>query len=404
MNHEDTVCIIGGGAAGFFSAIHNKHNYPNRRVLILESSSKLLSKVKRSGGGRCNVTHNCFDPKRLINYYPNGAKELLGCFFKFGPSDTIDWFQSRGVLLKVEKDNRVFPVSNCSQDIIDCLIEEAHMLGIEIHTSVKIESLEHTGKAFYLNIKGGRRYFCQKLILATGSSAQGYKWCRALGHDIIEPIPSLFSFVIDDPDLIHLSGVSLPYVSAHLNGRENHQQWGPILITHWGLSGPCIIRLSAFEARYLNNLGYKSSLIIDWLPDVSFEDVTSSISNYKHQFRNKQIGSHSLFQEIPHRLWGLILKRSGVSRSRKMQDLKSYEMNDLVSEIKRGRYSITNRGVFKEEFVTSGGVSRKQIDFKTMESKCCKNLHVLGELLDIDGVTGGFNFQNAWTTGYLSGQ
>lgn len=326
--------VIGGGAAGVFAAIQNK-------ALLLEKTARPLSKVRISGGGRCNVTHACFDPHQLILNYPRGGKELLGPFHYFQPQDTIEWFEKRGVLLKTEKDGRIFPVTDQSETIINCLLSQ----GVEIRLKQKITNIEKIEKGFSLTANG-HTYFCEKLIIATGSSPDGYNWAKSFGHSIQEPIPSLFTFNVPTSSLKELSGIAIQNCEVSLLDTK-FKQIGTVLITHFGFSGPAIIKLSAWAARYLFENRYRATLEIKWTPP------------------------------FPKRL-----RRA------------------LDSEVQR--YQIEGKTTHKEEFVTCGGITLKEIDFRNMESRLCKGLHFAGEILDIDGVTGGFNFQNAWTTGFLA--
>lgn len=337
-----TIAVIGGGAAGFFAAIHAKR--PDNRVILLEKTATLLAKVRISGGGRCNVTHACFDPKELVKNYPRGNKALLGPFTRFGPQETIAWFAERGVELKTEKDGRMFPITDSSETIIQCLLQEAKKVGVEILLRQRIEAFDPTWDA---------------VILATGSSHQGHDFARKMGHTIVEPVPSLFTFNIPNFPLVELAGSSVQKGKVKIVGFPM-EQVGPILVTHWGLSGPAVLKLSAWAARYLHEKEYKAEIIVDWLPD------------YK-EVKEKP-------PEISKRLWGAL-------------DGK-----------KESRFQMEGKTTYKEEFVTAGGVDLDEVNFRTMESKLHKGLYFAGEILDIDGVTGGFNFQNAWTTGYLAGQ
>jgi predicted Rossmann fold flavoprotein len=396
------IIIIGGGAAGFFSAIHNKQNNPDSTVVIIEKNSEVLSKVKISGGGRCNVTHACFDPKLLGDYYPRGAKELRGPFFSFQPKDTMAWFTDHGVPLKIESDNRVFPVSNSSQDIIDCLVGTATKLGVKIWTDCEVSSIKKEKDMFCLSLKNNDDQVCQKLVLATGSGRKGHAFAERLGHTIVSPVPSLFTFKVADKVLHELSGLSVNDAEVWMAGQKKHMQTGPLLITHWGLSGPSVIKLSAWQARALHAVNYHVSLIVNWLPSLDEQALKKSLIIYQHQNPKKQVVTQSPFAVLPSRLWVYLVYKSKIESTQAWHNLSSKQMNALLQELGQGQYDVTGKGQFKEEFVTCGGVSLKEVNFKTMESRRCKGLHIVGELLDIDGVTGGFNFQNAWTTGFLS--
>ncbi len=400
----DTIIVLGGGAAGFFSAIHNKQTYPKAKVIIIEKGKQVLGKVKISGGGRCNVTHACFDPRELSTFYPRGAKELLGLFYRFQPKDTIEWFQSRGVKLKVESDNRVFPVSDSSQTIIDCLVKTAETLGVKIWTQCQVTQVSREGKEFCLILNGRDEIFCQKLVLATGSNPQGYELAQQLGHHVHAPIPSLFTLKLNAKGLTDLMGVSVPNASVWLKGHGAHKYKGGLLITHWGMSGPSIIKLSAWCAEALFHAAYKAELVVDWVPEFTHDEVMQKIEHYRLKFAQKRVAHVRIFQDLPSRLWQYLLGTTPIASDLTWQQINRRHKEWLCQMLKASVFSIVQKGVFKEEFVTCGGVSLKEIDFKTMESKCCPGLHIVGELLHIDGITGGFNFQNAWTTGYISGQ
>jgi predicted Rossmann fold flavoprotein len=397
------IIVVGGGAAGFFSAIHHKISHPNDEVVILEQSREVLAKVKISGGGRCNVTHACFEPKQLIEHYPRGGKELLGPFHHFSPKDTMDWFTGHGVPLKIEADNRVFPVSNSSQDIIDCLVNTSNRLGVKILTEVQVKHISKTDSKFCLSLADGTVMYGEKVILATGSSRKGYEFAQQLGHTIKPPIPSLFTLKINDKALWELSGLSVKHVEAALAGEKKSIQKGPLLLTHWGMSGPAIIKLSAWSAQYLYDNGYKAQLMVNWLPHITPQKLLNLLFTIQTQHPKKIAAKHSLFTEIPGRLWEYLIKKSGILENQTWNQLNAKQIDVLALALQKSTFEVTGKGTFKDEFVTCGGVSLKEVNFKTMESKCCEGLYIVGELLDIDGVTGGFNFQNAWTTGYLAG-
>ena len=302
------IIIIGAGAAGLFSAIHNKLNFPKASVIIVEKSAAILAKVKISGGGRCNVTHACFDPKQLIEYYPRGKKELLGYFYKFQPRDTMDWFEAEGVQLKIESDNRVFPCSNSSQTIIDCLLEKTKKLNIIIQTKIAIESVSKQQQQFIIHCKNRPKFTCDKLILATGSNPLGHSIAQHLGHSIIKPIPSLFTFKLNDNELTSLSGLSVKHTTCTLTAFKKQPQSGPLLITHWGLSGPAIIKLSAIHAEYLYQHHYKAPLTINWLPHFTLQDIQDHLADTRQRHLKKQLQTHCPFETIPLRLWHYLLK------------------------------------------------------------------------------------------------
>ncbi|MEO0968660.1 MAG: NAD(P)/FAD-dependent oxidoreductase [Cyanobacteria bacterium J06639_18] len=406
MINKQKIVVVGGGAAGFFGAITAARTYPHAKVILLEGSRQTLSKVRISGGGRCNVTHACFEPKALVQNYPRGGKALIGAFSRFQAKDTVDWFTKHDVKLKTEKDGRMFPVTDNSETIIDCLSKAAHFAGVEVRTGEAVNFISPTGKdgGFEITLKSEEKLQCYSVLLATGSNPSGYKIARSLGHKIKQPVPSLFTFNIQDPEFQELSGVSVKSVRVRLTVPENPhlEQTGPILITHWGVSGPAVLKLSAWGARILHSNNYQGSLQINWLPDLKQEEVRQQILAVKDEWGKRAIALHRGV-DLPHRLWQYMVSRVGISAEDRWAELSKKHLNKLVQEITQARYFISGKGVFKEEFVTCGGVHLKEVDFKTMESKLVPGLHFAGEILDIDGVTGGFNFQSAWTTGYLAG-
>lgn len=401
------IIIIGGGASGFFAAIHNKKAYPKSQVMLIEKSDELLAKVKISGGGRCNLTHACFDPKLLCQNYPRGHKELLGPFNFFQPKDTMAWFKAHGVALKTEADNRVFPLSDDSQTIVDCLVKTATSLGVTIVTNTTVSEIIKDNEMFELRIENQPLKRCHKLILATGSSRRGHSFAAAFGHTIVTPIPSLFTFKIDDKALHSLSGLAVSKTAVWLAGQKKKSQTGPLLVTHWGMSGPSIIRLSAWQASALHAANYQMPLFVNWLPDIDRDMIRERLLSMQAMHPKKGITTNSPFTEIPQRLWEYLVHKVKLGKTPGQdtwQNLYPKHIDLLVQELEQSQYMITGKGVFKDEFVTCGGVDLKEINFKTMESKLCPGLHIVGELLNIDGITGGFNFQNTWTTGFLSAQ
>lgn len=397
------VIVVGGGAAGFFAAIHHQTAHPRDQVIIIEKSANLLSKVKISGGGRCNVTHACFTPNELCTFYPRGGKALLGPFHRFQPRDTMAWFESRGVPLKIEPDNRVFPVSNNANDIANCLLNEAKTLGIRIWTQCPIQRIQQKKAGhFEVLLTNGVTHACNKLVLATGSNRQGHAFAESLGHAIVPPIPSLFTFKIADKAIHNLAGLSVKHVHIRLGINKKNQSTGPLLITHWGFSGPAIIKASAWQAQALHDCGYCFTMTIHWLANkpLSAIDTTlkKAISNQQHQRMNTQ----SPFSELPNRLWCTLLNRWDMALPERWGQLTQKHINQLSHYLTNDSYQIEGKSPFKDEFVTCGGVALNEINFKTMESRICPNLHMVGELLNIDGITGGFNFQAAWTTGAIS--
>ncbi|AFZ47617.1 HI0933 family protein [Cyanobacterium stanieri PCC 7202] len=403
MNQK--IIIIGGGAAGFFGAISAATHQPDAEITILEASKQLLGKVKISGGGRCNVTHHCFNPSQLITNYPRGGRELRGAFSRFQPQDTVKWFTDRGVKLKAEKDGRMFPITDDSQTIIDCLINTAKSLGIKIKIQTPVKNIHKVANQFIITLKSGEEFSADKILIATGSNKLGYTWAQSLGHTIKPPIPSLFTFKINDPRIKNLAGISSDNVHIQLkqNKGKKLEQQGALLITHWGVSGPAVLKLSAWGARVLHDHNYQMELIINWLPEDNPETIKSELNKLKSSKAKQKVINYNGFN-LPKRLWQSLVDFSLLNNEKIWAEITKKELEKLAFELTRGVYAIEGKGVFKDEFVTCGGVTLKEIDFKTMESKKCEGLYFAGEILDIDGVTGGFNFQNAWTTGWLFGQ
>ncbi len=405
------VVVIGGGAAGFFGAISCAAAHPHTQVTLLEAGRQPLSKVRISGGGRCNVTHACFDPATLVQYYPRGSKALRGAFSRFQPKDTVAWFQSHGVQLKTEADGRMFPVTDSSETIIDCLIGVAEDVGVRLRTGTAVKSIKRqlpplsTQAEFEIELKTGEIVRCDRLLLATGSNPQGYAIAKDFGHTVESPVPSLFTFNIPDPRLQDLAGVSANDVRIQLPEAPPtlKEQTGPLLITHWGVSGPAVLKLSAWGARFLHEQHYKTPLLINWLPQYKQDNLRQMLLAVKSQLPRRQVTT-SCPIPIPKRLWMSLVDRVGISAEERWAEVSKKALNQLVQELNQGRYLIKGKGVFKEEFVTCGGINLKEVDFKTMESRIVPGLYFAGEILDIDGVTGGFNFQSAWTTGWLAGQ
>lgn len=397
--------MIGGGAAGFFGAIACAKSHPHTQVTLLEASRQPLAKVRISGGGRCNVTHACFDPARLVQHYPRGGKALRGAFSQFQARDTVDWFAAHGVQLKTEPDGRMFPITNNSETIVDCLTKAASLSGVEIRTGAAVERVSRQSAGFEISLKSGEILQCDRLLLATGSSQVGYQIAKALGHQIEPPVPSLFTFNVLDDRLKDLAGVSVESVRLRLSvdGKTQLEQTGPLLITHWGLSGPAVLKLSAWGARVLHDCHYQATLLINWLPQLNPEDLRQKIQSIRSEWSRRAIAASCPF-ELPRRLWQYLVTRAGIGAEDRWAGLSNKTLNQLIQELTQGCYLIKGKGVFKEEFVTCGGVSLKEVNFKTMESRLCQGLFFAGEILDIDGVTGGFNFQSAWTTAWLAGQ
>lgn len=397
------IIIIGGGAAGFFAAIRCAEVNPNLRVLILEKASQTLGKVLISGGGRCNVTHACFEPAQLITYYPRGGNELRGAFARFQPKDTVEWFEKRNVKLKVESDGRMFPVTDDSNTIANCLRDFAGQAGVQVELGASVLSVEKTSQGgFKLEIKKEAQGFyiqTKKLMFATGGDRKSQQLVQALGHSIVPQVPSLFTFKIRDKRIDGLAGVSLEDVTLKMDGLTARS---PLLITHWGMSGPAVLRLSAWGARILFDKNYASLLTVNWLGDYKLDATLEVLQRNKDWRENarKKVSAHSAFSQIPIRLWKQLVYFIG---DKNWADASKAELQKLAQELTAGEYKIQGKGQFKDEFVTCGGVSLKEVDFKTMQSRIVDGLYFGGEVLDIDGITGGFNFQAAWTTGWLAG-
>lgn len=404
MKNPLTIVVIGGGAAGFWGAVTVADRNSLAQTIILEAGQQPLAKVRISGGGRCNVTHYCFDPALLVKNYPRGGKALRGAFSRFQPRDTIAWFASRGVQLKTEGDGRMFPVSDRSETIIDCLLTEANKQGVQLRSRSPVKSLEKLGDRFRIALKTGETLTADRVLVATGSNLLGYRWARQFGHTIITPIPSLFTFKIHDSRLQNLAGISVDRVQVRLlhEGKDKLEQTGPLLITHWGLSGPAILKLSAWGARILWEHHYHLSLLVNWLPDENAETLRQKFLEIKSETPKRKIFNYCPVS-LPKRLWQNLLISANISPAKVWAELSKQELNRAIAELVNGKYIIQGKTAFKEEFVTCGGVSLKEVNFKTMESRKCPGLYFAGEILDIDGITGGFNFQSAWTTGWLAG-
>ena len=402
------AAVIGGGAAGIFGAIAAAEQNPSAEIVVFEATDHPLDKVRISGGGRCNVTHHCFDPAALVKNYPRGARELRGPFSRFAPPDTIAWFESRGVRLKAEEDGRMFPVTDRSATIIDALLESARTAGVRIRLNARVKELASSGGAqpgFEISLHGGSVEHFDRLLLATGSGPQGYRFAEALGHSIVPCVPSLFTFKVRDPRLADLAGVSFEKVDLTLQvgDRPPMHQSGPMLITHWGLSGPAVLKLSAWGARELHDSHYRANLAVNFMPERSPDDLHQELDSRRQNHGRRKIAADHL-AEIPRRYWERIAGAAGIANDTTWTHLSNTQLAALLSHLTAARFEVSGKGIFKDEFVTCGGVSLREIDFKTMASRVCPGLYVAGELLDIDGITGGFNFQSAWTTGWIAGR
>ncbi len=402
---QPKVIIVGGGAAGFFCAIHVAQKIPHAQVIILEKTSKLLSKVKISGGGRCNVTHHCFENNKLVKHYPRGQNFLKKIFNQFSVTDTIAWFEKRGVQLKTEADGRMFPASNSSQSIIDCLLSEASKLQIKInmHTEVvAINKLENG--SFILDLKNNNTIEADYLCIAGGgyNKLSAYNFLSALGIDIIPPTPSLFSFNIGNSRLKNFMGVSVPHVQVKITGTKLVEQ-GPLMITHWGLSGPAILRLSAWGAKILAEKNWNFSIMINWVPEYNEESLRQQFSIFRNEKAAQLLHNKNPFQ-LPASLWAHFLISNDIATHIRWSDLPAKRQNTLIKTLCAHEIEVNGKTTFKEEFVTAGGVDLSTIDSSTMMSRKISNLYFAGEIIDVDGITGGFNFQNAWTTGFIAAQ
>lgn len=392
------IVIVGGGAAGFFTAINAAENNPGLKILILERGKEVLTKVRVSGGGRCNVTHAEFIPAELVKRYPRGEKELRGPFHKFMTGDTISWFEQRGIELKTEEDGRMFPVTDSSQTIIDCFIRECKRLNIEIRTSASLKDFERFEEFWQLETNAGT-FLARKLMLATGSNSKIWSLLNKMGHSIVNAVPSLFTFNIQDERIKDLAGVATEAEVKIIDSKLESS--GPLLITHWGMSGPAILKLSAWGARELNALNYNFSISINWLPGFNESEILERLKELKFSISKQQVATRPQF-DLPKRLWKSIVTASGINSETKWANLNKEELINLARQLTAAVYKVNGKSTFKEEFVTAGGVALHEIDFKTFESKLHKNLYFAGEICNIDAITGGFNFQNAWTGGYLA--
>ena len=395
--------MIGGGAAGFFAAIAAAEAGAN--VTVLEKTARCLDKVRISGGGRCNVTHADFEPREFAARYPRGGRELLSPFQKFSARDTVDWFASRGVKLKTEADGRMFPVTDSSQTIVDCLMYAAQNAGVKLRLNCAVESVKKNANGeFELALVGGESLVADKLLLATGGcrAAAAGQLAVSLGHALVSPVPSLFTFQIESPWLRSLAGVSLALAEVTVPAARLRER-GPLLVTHWGLSGPAILKISAWGARALHHLNYQFLLFVNWLPDLTEEKIIEQFQARRESAGAKLLVNVPLFP-LSARLWEQLVLAAGIARDTRWAALTRAQNHALAGQILRSEFRVTGKSLNQDEFVTCGGVKLGEVNFQTLESKLCPGLYFAGELLDIDGVTGGFNFQAAWTTGFVAGQ
>ncbi len=399
------VAVVGGGAAGFFGALSAAKHFPKSKITIFESTNEPLDKVRISGGGRCNVTHNCMVPSELVKNYPRGYKELLGPFYTFQPKDTINWFAERGVKLKAEKDGRMFPITDSSSTIIDCLINAVEDADITLRLNTLVKKITRETSSFTIELHEAPSETLDKVLITTGSSHQGYRFAQSLGHTIVPCVPSLFTFKISDLRLNDLSGISFEQVHLTLSdgGTKLLEQRGPMLVTHWGLSGPAILKLSAWGARMLHERKYHADLFVNFIPDNTSEEVLQRMRMFKDQHGRKRVMTDSPF-DLPKRFWGRIVDYVEIPETCLWSAIKKEQLAALCEQLTHAKFAVIGKGIFKEEFVTCGGVPLNEVDFRTMQSKICPGLYFAGEVLDIDGITGGFNFQSAWTTGWIAGK
>ncbi len=399
------VIVVGGGPAGVFAAIACAEAMPRAEVTVLEKGPEFLAKVRISGGGRCNVTHAWFEPRELAGRYPRGGRALIGPFKRFQPLDTVEWFESRDVKLKTERDGRMFPVSDNSQTIVDCLLRAAKAANVKLLAQRGVERLERRAEGgFELVLSNGDTLPCDRLLLATGGcrTAAAAELASSLGHTLEPPVPSLFTFHIETPWLRELSGVSVELAETSVPGTGLRER-GALLATHWGLSGPAILRLSAWGARELHGLDYCFPLHVNWLPHLGVEAVATELQSRRDRQSDKLVVNTPI-PPLPARLWERLVLATGVNRDTRWRTISRSAQHQLAQQLIRTELPVTGKSMNKDEFVTCGGVRLGEVDFKTMESRLCPGLYFAGELLDVDGLTGGFNFQAAWTTGWIAGR
>ena len=400
----ECLVVVGGGAAGFFAAIAAAEANPSARVLLLEKSAQYLGKVRISGGGRCNVTHSCFDPRELVEFYPRGGQELLGPFTRFACGDTMEWFEDRGIELKVESDGRVFPVSDNSETIVHCLESMADTAGVIRETQAGLKNLVRLDSGmWHVELESGASIDADRVLLAPGSSKKIWDVLSGLGHRIVPPVPSLFTFNIRDPRLAELSGVSVSNVrvTVPVGGLETE---GPLLITHWGLSGPAVLKMSAFGARWMADQDHRFTMYVNWLPQFEVEDLIEELNSLRKDVghQRKRVLSNAMFG-IPLRLWRSLGAFARLPESANWSDLSKPQLRKWAEVLTESAFTVVGKSTNKDEFVTSGGISLSEVSFTTMESRIAPGLYFAGEVLDIDALTGGFNFQAAWTTGWIAG-
>lgn len=398
LNSNYQIIVVGGGAAGFFTAIRIAEENPNLKIAILERGKSVLEKVRISGGGRCNVTHACFVPNELVQFYPRGERELKGPFHQFCTGDTVEWFEKQGVALKIEDDGRMFPVSNSSETIVSCFQEAAKRLKISVLTNESVQELFSNGSTWKVNTTNSV-FLCDKVVCTTGSNPKIWEMLSKLGHQIVPPVPSLFTFNSTDKRIKDLMGIATN-ATVQLKKTKTVAS-GPVLITHWGFSGPAILRLSAWGARYLFEKKYHFEICINWLQVVSKDAAFELLSDQKNNHPKKGIASTVCFN-LPKRLWERIVEASAIEPNLKWADANKKQLQLLAEQLTNASFQVHGKSTYKDEFVTAGGIDLREINFKTMESKCLPNLYFAGEIMNIDAITGGFNFQNAWTSGFIA--
>ena len=398
------IGVIGGGAAGFFAALSVKEHHPDHEVILFEKTSKVLSKVKVSGGGRCNLTHNCSDIAKLCEAYPRGGKKLKSLFYQFNTTDTIAWFESRGVAIKTEKDGRMFPVSDQSKSIIDCLVTEMTRLKVALRLGHSITKMEQEGQHWKLEFADAESQNFDAVIIATGGNAKlkGFDWLSRLGHSIVPPIPSLFTFNMPNEPIKVLMGLVVENARVKIKDTKIQTQ-GPLLITHWGMSGPAILKASSFGARELSERDYNFEIQINWVDQTNTELLFEQLQEFSQLHPQKGIGNQKAFP-LPNRLWNFLLQKAAIPTDRKWIEIGKKKFRQLAALLTQDSYQVAGKTTFKEEFVTCGGVDLSEIDLKTMQSKKLSNLYFAGEVIDVDAITGGYNFQAAWSGGYCAGK
>ena len=406
---QKKLVVIGGGAAGFFCAINAALLNPGLAITIIEKTSKLLSKVRVSGGGRCNVTHACFSISEMVKKYPRGGNFLKQSFHHFFTTDTINWFKDRDIELKTEEDGRMFPASNSSETIIDCLLQQVNILSINILISTEVAEIEKlqneenvSQNKFILKCKSGESLDADFVCVACGgySKKEQFHWLAKMGHNFESPVPSLFTFNIPNNPVVELLGITLKDVDVKINGTK-HKQNGPLLITHWGFSGPAILRLSAFAARDLCALNYDFSISVNWLPSLNENIALEKLKLFRTEIASQKIGNRNPFN-LPQRFWNYLLQTCGINADIRWADLPARLQNFLAKQLCSQQFHVKGKTTFKEEFVTAGGINLNEVNAATMQSKIVPNLFFVGEVMDVDGITGGFNFQHAWTSGYIA--